>query len=270
MFYALYLKLWNTLPNRVVQCKDLKHFKDAANIFLPPLVVWKSFQLYTVLLQWSASFFYTLCERWPLLSALLIAVHFEYIYVMNSLNHNVWRYRYLCRRTKIRQSRVLVLPVLLYDSEVWSIGARELGRLNSFSTPALRRIMGYRWDNFVSNDRLLRETGVAHQVTCMIRQRQLRLFGHVARYPESDPVSRVISEEINPAWRKPRGRPPVTCLQRIDGHCRELGLRRREHACDTSRRDPQGWCRALASSKRCLGVCCHYLMYNGFFMDFQA
>ena len=42
----------------------------------------------------------------------------------------------------------LVFPVLLYDSETWSIGARERGRLNSFSTRALRRIMGYRWDNF--------------------------------------------------------------------------------------------------------------------------
>ena len=91
--------------------------------------------------------------------------------VMNSLNRSVWRCRYLCRRTKIRLFRALVLPVLLYDSETWSIGVRERGRLNSFSTRALRRIMGYRWDNFVSNDRLLHETGIGHQVTCMIRQR---------------------------------------------------------------------------------------------------
>ena len=27
----------------------------------------------------------------------------------------------------------------------------------------LRRIIGYRWDNFVSNDRPLRETGITHQ-----------------------------------------------------------------------------------------------------------
>ena len=118
---------------------------------------------------------------------------------MNSLNRSVWRCRYLCRRTKIRLFRALVLHVLLYGSETWSIGVRERGRLNSFSTRALHRIMGYRWDNFVSNDRLLRETGIAHQVTCMIRQCQLRLFGNVVRYPESDPVSRVISKEIGPA-----------------------------------------------------------------------
>ena len=176
--------------------------------------------------------------------------------VMNSLNRSVWRCRYLCRRTKIRLFRALVLPVLLYGSETWSIGARERGRLNSFSTRALRRIMGYRWDDFVTNERVLREAGMS-QVTCMIRQRQLRLFGHVARFPESDPVSRVISQRISPAWRRPRGRPPVTWLQRIDGHCREMGLAGREHAWHSSRRDPQGWRRAVTAATRCLGVCPH-------------
>ena len=37
--------------------------------------------------------------------------------VMNSLDHGVWRCRYLCRRTKVRVFRSLVLPVLLYGSE---------------------------------------------------------------------------------------------------------------------------------------------------------
>ena len=40
----------------------------------------------------------------------------------------------------------------------------------------------------------------------------------MARFPGSDPVSRVISEEISLAWRRPRGRQPVTWLQRIYSH----------------------------------------------------
>ena len=128
---------------------------------------------------------------------------------------------------------------MLYGSETWSIGVHEQGRLNSFSTRALRRIMGYRWDNFVPNDRLLHETGIGHQVTCMIRQRQLRLFGHVARFPESDPVRRVISMEVSRDWRRPRGRQPVSWLERIDCHCRELGLSGRAYAWYSSSKDPQ-------------------------------
>ena len=133
--------------------------------------------------------------------------------------------------------RVLVLPVLLYGSKTWSIGAQEGGRLNNFSTRTLCRIMGYRWDNFVSSDRLLLETGMS-LVTCMIRQHQLRLFGRVGRFSGSKPVSRVISEEIILDWRRPKGRSPVTWLQGIDRHCQELGLAGREHACHTSCRNP--------------------------------
>ena len=46
-------------------------------------------------------------------------------------------------------------------------GARERGRLNPFSTQALSRITGYRWDNFVSNDIVLHETGVSQHDTTM-------------------------------------------------------------------------------------------------------
>ena len=37
--------------------------------------------------------------------------------VMDSLDHGVWRRRYLCGRTKVRVFRSLVLPVLLYGCE---------------------------------------------------------------------------------------------------------------------------------------------------------
>ncbi len=69
---------------------------------------------------------------------------------------------------------------------------------------------GYRWDDFVSNQRLLRETD-SRPITYIVRQRQLRLYGHVARYPYVDPAHRVVSvghvscqEELSmrkgPAW----------------------------------------------------------------------
>ena len=45
--------------------------------------------------------------------------------------------------------------------------------MNSFSTPAHHKITDYRLDNFVSNNRHLREN------TGMKRQRQLRLFSEV-------------------------------------------------------------------------------------------
>ena len=164
---------------------------------------------------------------------------------MNSLNRSVWRCQYLCRRTKIRLFRALVLPVLLYGSETWSIGVHEQGRLNSFSTRALRRIMGFRWDNFVPNDRLLYETGIDHQVTCMIRQRQLQLFGHLARFPGSG--------NRDDLWRDQSYQGEATC-DLFAGHRRELGLARRMH---TSRRKPLDWRRPVVAANRHISVCFH-------------
>ena len=43
--------------------------------------------------------------------------------VMDSLDHGVWCCWYLCRKTKVRV-RSLVLPVLLYGCETWTL---ELG-----------------------------------------------------------------------------------------------------------------------------------------------
>ena len=45
---------------------------------------------------------------------------------MNSLDQRVWRCRYLCKRTKVRVFRSLVLPVLLYSCETWTLtGGRK-------------------------------------------------------------------------------------------------------------------------------------------------
>ena len=78
--------------------------------------------------------------------------------VMDSLDHGVWRCRYLCGRTKVRVVMSLMLPVLLYGCETWTLTKDLRWRLNSFGTRSLRRILGYRWSDFVSNERLLRDS----------------------------------------------------------------------------------------------------------------
>ena len=44
----------------------------------------------------------------------------------------------------------------------------------------------------MSNQRLFRETD-SRPITSIVRQRQLQLYGHVARYPKADPIYRVVS-----------------------------------------------------------------------------
>ena len=101
--------------------------------------------------------------------------------VMDSLDHGVWRCRYLCGRMKVRVFRSLALPVLPNGCETWTLTRDLRQRLNSFGTRSLRRILGDRWSDFVSNERLLGETQMIF-VPCIVREHQLQLYGHAALF----------------------------------------------------------------------------------------
>ena len=175
--------------------------------------------------------------------------------VMASLDKGVWRCRYLCKRSKVQVFRTLVLPVLLYGCEAWTLTRSLRQRLNSFGTMSLRRILGYRWLDRVSNQRLLREAGMRY-VTCIIRERQLRLFGHIARLPEADPARQVLYTREPTSWRRPRGRPRANWLQQMDRHCRGLGMGR-VSAWGMACRRPQEYRRKVNAATRCFSACSH-------------
>ena len=57
--------------------------------------------------------------------------------VMDSLDHGVWRLPVPVRRTKVQVFRSLVLSVLLYGCETWTLTRDLRRRLNSFGTRSL-------------------------------------------------------------------------------------------------------------------------------------
>ena len=107
----------------------------------------------------------------------------------------------VCRKTRVRVFRSLVLPVLLYSCETWTLTGELRKRLNSFGTMSLRRILGYRWHD-MSNDLVVREAGL-RQVTCIVRERQLLLSGQVAA---EFPTHRILSCRDPRGWTMMRGR----------------------------------------------------------------
>ena len=143
--------------------------------------------------------------------------------VMDSLDKGVWRCRYLCRGTKIRVFRSLVLPVLLYGCETWTLNNEMKNRLNVFGTKSLRRILGYRWSDFVSNDRVYKEARM-RCITCIISQHQLQLHGHVARFPGNDPAAQILSFRKPGQWIGRPGRQRSTWLSEVDNKFREVGM----------------------------------------------
>ncbi len=172
----------------------------------------------------------------------------------DSLNTSIWRCRYLCKRTKLRLFKTLVLPVLLYGCETWTLNNDLERRLNVFGTKCLRRIMGYRRNDFVSNQRLLHETE-SRPVTSIVRERQLRLYGHVARLPDVNPAHRVLSVSDNRGWRRPRGRLRNSWLGKVDQSCRELLGMGRMVAWGLAWKDRPDWRRRVSDTTRPPGMC---------------
>ena len=174
---------------------------------------------------------------------------------MDSLDNGVWCCRYLCRRTKVQVFRSLVLPVLLYGCETWTL-TRDLRRgLNSFGTRSLRRILGNRWSDFVSNEQLLRETQMKF-VTCIVREHQVRLYGHVAHFPDADPAHQILSARESREWRRPIGRPRASWLQQLDRHLKEMGIGQAS-AWGMARLRSLDYRLKVDAATRCSGACPH-------------
>ena len=93
-------------------------------------------------------------------------------------------------------------------------------------------------------------------VTCLIRERQLRQFGHVARFPESDPVRRILSAEDPVGARRPRGRPQLSWIRQIERYFREMGTVRLS-AWRLAKDRPEAYRRKVDAATRCRGACSH-------------
>ena len=59
--------------------------------------------------------------------------------------------------------------------------------------------------------------------TCIVRKRQLQLYGHVAHFPDADPAHQILSARESREWRRPMGRPRASWLQQVDRHLKEMG-----------------------------------------------
>jgi len=134
----------------------------------------------------------------------------------------VWNQTNLSISTKIRIYSTCVLAVLLYGSETWTLTQPEWRRLDSFHTRCQRRILHIRWHDYVTNDEVLRRTGLL-SASFIVRKRRLGLFGHVARLADDVPANQILQTccqaqdgvRPSPNWRRARGRPLTTWIHQI-------------------------------------------------------
>ncbi|KAJ4429226.1 hypothetical protein ANN_26229 [Periplaneta americana] len=96
----------------------------------------------------------------------------------------------LSKNLKVRIYKTVILPVVLYGCETWTLTLREEHRLRVFENKVLRKIFGAKKDEVTGEWRKLHNTELhalysSPEIIRNIKSRRLRWAGHVARMGES-------------------------------------------------------------------------------------
>ena len=104
--------------------------------------------------------------------------------MLGRLRSSVFRSGQLSRAVKVLVYRACVLSVLLYGAaESWALSASQLQRLHVVHMAGLRCILGVSRLDHISNDDVLRRTGM-ESMEELLRGRRLQWLGHLARMPD--------------------------------------------------------------------------------------
>ena len=107
---------------------------------------------------------------------------------------NLLSSRLLSKNLKIKIYRTVILPVVLYGCETWSLKLREERKLRVLENRVLRRIFGPRRDEVTVEWRRLHTADLndSPNIVRVIKSRRMRWAGHVARMDEERGVYRVL------------------------------------------------------------------------------
>ncbi|KAJ4450740.1 hypothetical protein ANN_02170 [Periplaneta americana] len=94
------------------------------------------------------------------------------------------------KNLKVRIYKTVILPIVLYGCETWTLTLREEHRLRVFENKVLRKIFGAKRDEVTGEWRKLHTTELhalysSSDIIRNIKSRRLRRVGHVARMDES-------------------------------------------------------------------------------------
>jgi hypothetical protein len=123
---------------------------------------------------------------------------------------NLLSSRLLSKNTKIRVYRTIILPVVLYGCETWSLTLREEQRLRVFECRVLRRIFLPKRFEVTGEWRRLHNEELNNlysspNIVWVIKSRRVRWVGHGACMGEGKDDYRILVGR--PEGRRPLGRP---------------------------------------------------------------
>lgn len=138
------------------------------------------------------------------------------------------RSRSLTWKTKIMIYKTLILPVLTYGSETWTLSKSDENLLLIFERKILRKIFGAVFENGTWRRRYnfelyskYAEVAKGKNVVTHIKIGRLRWAGHIARANENYPPKKMLM--LQPGGTRRRGRPKLRWKDGVDEDARKIG-----------------------------------------------
>ena len=108
-------------------------------------------------------------------------------------------------QTKMSVYNAIVLAILLYGCETWTVYSRQLKQLDKFHMSCLRQILRITWQDRVTNNEVLSRCGGLSLET-VIASRTLRWAGHLSRMEETR-LPKIVLYSERESGTRPVGRP---------------------------------------------------------------
>ena len=121
------------------------------------------------------------------------------------LRERLWNNHNVSMRVKEKNYRAIILSTLLYGAETWTVYRRHVKKLHAFMMRHLRSIMKIRWQDKVTNIKVIKRAGLPSMEDLLIRK-NLRWTGHLLRMP-TDRLPRQVLYSQLPDGQRPRSRP---------------------------------------------------------------
>ena len=100
------------------------------------------------------------------------------------LNKRLWNRHEISLKTKIKVYGACVLTALLYACETWTTYRKHTKRLERFHQQCLRKILGVRWEMYLSDVEVL-DRAKCPSIEALINKHRMRWCGHMVRMDDT-------------------------------------------------------------------------------------
>ena len=122
-----------------------------------------------------------------------------------------------------------IVPILTYNACTWALTKAETNELDAFHRKQLRSILGIRYPNTITNEKLY-ENCKSNKLSETIRDSRWRMLGHVLRMADDIPAKRTMIQYFREKTTCFRGTPRTTLPIIINKELEEINEKAKELA----------------------------------------